>query len=83
MSDRRETLRSGQGEITMSPETRAALRAGRPLKKKHFVEYVDHEAKASGLTGIDDAIRRARDDAPPVSYREMRVRLLLTQLNGK
>jgi len=64
-----------QGEIAMSPDTRAAIEAGRPLNRRQFHEFIDHEAKAAGMPSADAAISRARSGVEPSGYREMRLRL--------
>ncbi len=60
----------------MSPDTRAAIEAGRALNKTQFREYIEAEAKAAKIRGgADAAISRAQGDVEPANYRETRLRL--------
>jgi hypothetical protein len=63
----------------MSPETRAALDAGRALTKAQFREYIDDQARSAGIYGgADEAIKRAREHVPAMSFAEERIRILIT-----
>ena len=60
----------------MSPELQAAIKAGVPLTRPQFKEYIDCEAKSASIRGgADEAIKRAQEGAEPRNYREMKLRL--------
>jgi len=68
--------------MIMTAALKAALKTGKPLKRELFCEYLDTEARDAGLHGVQDAIKRAKMDVPPRNFREMRIRLLLSQIDG-
>lgn len=60
----------------MSPTTRAAIEAGRPLNRRQFREFIDDEAKKAGIRGgADEAIKRVESGVTARNYREIRLRL--------
>ena len=59
----------------MTPDTQAAIDAGRPLTRRQFREYIDHEAKAAGFRDGDEVILRTQNGVLANSPREMSLRL--------
>lgn len=60
---------------TMSPDTQAAIKSGRPLTRRQFREFIDHEARAAGFKDADDAITLFRQGRRANTPREASLRM--------